>query len=562
MILDVTQAGGGSSELGTKPGTIKVGIGGQVTRFNLFAGSWAAQRTSVSLGDPPIKMSPLLVPGDGVADFFAAVWTDNPGHTLHITLFLDTDWQQVVDGPLSILSVELVKSSSGQVVLLGESSVEVNLSEAIDGVYVSQLSFKQENNLPDYDESPRVVLTNMSGSAVEVLERTQQHALEDREVYVEIVGRRLDAALALDDALEEISARVVALRELEPLREVDRAVLTRLELRDFLTTELEKEGLDEILRTQVLLSLLGLIPYDTDLFQLTIDLITEQALGLYDSETERMYLVGDSVELTPRDKLILAHEYLHALQQQHFDWAKLKKEAKGDSEASTALSALIEGDAYLLQFQYMIEHLTEEQQEKVLNPEEAMPVFDDAPYVIRRQFLFDQDGIEFVFALFSTGQWEAVNAAFKNPPVSTEQIMHPAKYLLGEKPVEVSLPDIASALGEGWSQVQSDSLGESFLRTYLETDTGTTNQVAADAAAGWGGDRYTISEGPDGGQVFVALIAWDTETDAQEFFERALGPLAGIPERRYAGIQGDRVLLIVAPSREQIQTVRDQFPGF
>ena len=310
--MDVTQAGGGSSELGTKPGTIKVGIGDQVTRFNLFAGSWAAQRTSVSLGDPPIKMSPLLVPGDGVADFFAAVWTDNPGHTLHITLFLDTDWQQVVDGPLSILSVELVKSSSGQVVLLGESSVEVNLSEAIDGVYVSQLSFKQENNLPDYDESPRVVLTNMSGSAVEVLERTQQHALEDREVYVEIVGRRLDAALALDDALEEISARVVALRELEPLREVDRAVLTRLELRDFLTTELEKEGLDEILRTQVLLSLLGLIPYDTDLFQLTIDLITEQALGLYDSETERMYLVGDSVELTPRDKLILAHEYLHA----------------------------------------------------------------------------------------------------------------------------------------------------------------------------------------------------------------------------------------------------------
>ena len=62
--------------------------------------------------------------------------------------------------------------------------------------------------------------------------------------------------------------------------------------------------------------------------------------------------------------------------------------------------------------------------------------------------------------------------------------------------------------------------------------------------------------------MFVALIAWDTETDAQEFFERALGPLAGIPERRYAGIQGDRVLLIVAPSREQIQTVRDQFPGF
>ena len=456
VIVDVTQAGGGSPELGTKPGTIKVGIGDQVTRFNLFAESWISQRTSVSLSDPPIKMSPLLIPGDGVADFFAAVWTDNPGQTLNITLFLDTDWQQAVDGPLSILSVELVKGSSGQVVLLGESSREVDLSQAIDGVYVSQLTFKRENNLPDYDESPRVILTNMSGSAVEVLERTEQNAFEEEDVYVEIVGTRVDAALVLDDALEEISARVVALREIEPLREVDRDIFTRDELRVFLTQELEADGLDEIIRSQVLLSLLGLIPYDTDPFQLTVDLITEQALGLYDSETERMYLVGESDQLTARDKLILAHEYLHALQQQHFDWAKLNREAKGNAEASPALSALIEGDAYLLQLQYMIEHLTEEEQDKILNPEETTPVFDNAPYIIRRQFLFDQEGIEFVFALFSTGQWEAVNAAFKNPPVSTEQILHPAKYFLGEKPVEVSLPDIASALGEGWSQVQSD----------------------------------------------------------------------------------------------------------
>lgn len=137
--------------------------------------------------------------------------------------------------------------------------------------------------------------------------------------------------------------------------------------------------------------------------------------------------------------------------------------------------------------------------------------------------------------------------------------MHPSKYFLGEEPVEVLLPNLAPALGDGWSQVDNGEVGEYFLRSYLET--GTAEQIAADAAAGWGGDSYAIFQGPGGEQVFVDLAAWDTETDAQEFFQYALDPLDNIPYR-YAGIQGDRVLLIVAPSDELIQAVREQFPGF
>ncbi|MBA3357455.1 MAG: hypothetical protein H0U18_16250, partial [Pyrinomonadaceae bacterium] len=40
------------------------------------------------------------------------------------------------------------------------------------------------------------------------------------------------------------------------------------------------------------------------------------------------------------------------------------------------------------------------------------------------------------------------------------------------------------------------------------------------AAAGWAGDRYALYEGSKPGDVFIVqLTAWDTQNDAQEFFD-------------------------------------------
>jgi hypothetical protein len=44
-------------------------------------------------------------------------------------------------------------------------------------------------------------------------------------------------------------------------------------------------------------------------------------------------------------------------------------------------------------------------------------------------------------------------------------------------------------------------------------------KLSKQAAAGWGGDRFVIYEGPRNSGIFLAQVtAWDTPADAQEFF--------------------------------------------
>jgi len=141
-----------------------------------------------------------------------------------------------------------------------------------------------------------------------------------------------------------------------------------------------------------------------------------------------------------------------------------------------------------------------------------------APMFIREQLLFPYgDGFNFVRRLYQTGRgYVAVDDAFKNPPDSTEQILHPEKYRTREKPVEVALPDLVAAMGPGWRKINSNVLGELDFRLILEqlTDTGRATR----GSAGWGGDRWLLLE-KDGQQALVIKAVWDTENDARNFFD-------------------------------------------
>src|SRR5205814_2053342 len=111
---------------------------------------------------------------------------------------------------------------------------------------------------------------------------------------------------------------------------------------------------------------------------------------------------------------------------------------------------------------------------------------------------------------------DAVNAAFSSPPRSTEQIIHPEKYLAREQPIEVALPDLAAALGPGWTQLRSDVLGELDLRILLEQFIDPA--VAAKGAEGWGGDRFSLLESTNGQLALLISTVWDSDDEAGEFF--------------------------------------------
>ena len=364
----------------------------------------------------------------------------------------------------------------------------------------------------------------------------------------------------LSRTLDKIAIDVVQMRDLEPLQEVDRNFMTREELSAFFVEELEEDR-EDISRGQELLAILNLIPSYMDLYRLYLDLLGEQVAGLYDTEEEKLYVIGNAEDFGPSEEVTFAHEYVHALQQQHFDIHALAESLEDDSEASAALSALIEGDASILQLQYMFSSLSQEGLGELFQAGEDSPVLDQAPYTVQQLLFYPYDeGVAFVTALLDTGRLDAVNQAYSNPPVSTEQILHPEKYFENEKPMSVSLPDLETTLGPGWSQIDSDVAGEFLLRTYLET--GSERTIAAAAAAGWGGDRYILLRGPQNERMLVLIIIWDAEEDAREFFDVALAPLEGSPNKQFVGIYEDRTLLIVAPTEAHIEAVRLQIPIF
>jgi hypothetical protein len=150
------------------------------------------------------------------------------------------------------------------------------------------------------------------------------------------------------------------------------------------------------------------------------------------------------------------------------------------------------------------------------------PVYDSAPAFLKEDFVFPYNqGATFVQDIFSNGGWAAVDNVYNNPPVSTEQILHPNLYP-SDTPIPVDLPDVAGVLGQDWREVSRNQMGEWY--TYLvlargaDTNARLDDNTAQSAAAGWGGDEYLVLHNDSTGQTaFVMKTVWDTPKDASEF---------------------------------------------
>jgi hypothetical protein len=319
--------------------------------------------------------------------------------------------------------------------------------------------------------------------------------------------------------LEAVQLRVNVVRELTSQRPVERQFINRDEL-GVLLIELFEEDREEILEDQKLYATLGILDKGTDLFDLLLGLYSEGVLGYYSSEEDKFYVVSASEELAPSEERTYVHEYVHALQQQHFDFESLFDEIEDNSDASAALRALLEGDARLSETAYVFEYMSAE--DRAVSEGQAsdalIQAFRAAPRVIQRQYLFPYiEGVTFAITLYQQQGWEGMNRAFDALPRSTEQILHPERYVAGDEPIEVELPDLVEAVGEGWSLVKSDTFGEFMIQAYIETAFAPERAFAA--AEGWGGDAFSLLEGPQGETLFVLSSVWDTEADAAEFRE-------------------------------------------
>ncbi len=321
--------------------------------------------------------------------------------------------------------------------------------------------------------------------------------------------------------IEAAELKVSALRDLSSSRVVAKQFMSRGEMAE-LMRGLFEEDRDDIGKDDALYKALGILPQNADLFDILLGLYSEGALGLYRAEEDKFYLVLEpGGEFGPDAERVYIHEFVHALQQQHYDFRSAFDAIEDNADASLALRALIEGDARLTELIYVTETMTEEEQAASQGgpPSQALiDAFRAAPYIVRRGYAFPyDDGARFVFTLYQQSGWAGVDAAYSRLPRSTEHILHPEKYLAQDEPIPVDLPDLVPALGDGWELAAKNTIGELALSTYLEL--GPSREEGLKAAEGWGGDSYALLHGPDGEALLVMLLAWDTGQDAVEFYD-------------------------------------------
>ena len=276
---------------------------------------------------------------------------------------------------------------------------------------------------------------------------------------------------------------------------------------------------------------LELAPPELDLEAAFREYYSANVLGYYEFEGEEITILREPgtqyAPLTFFERLIYAHEYMHVLQDQHYDLTQIW-ERVGESEnfdLNLATNALIEGDAEAVEWEVLDRLLTRMSDREldyiIRQAEQGMTVpgaSKPMPQAIEEAFNFPyEQGIKFVRSLVESAGWKRVHQAFtSDPPQSTEQIYHPERYLAGEAPIDVSLPDFSEIIGDGLRLVYDSAAGEFYLRQHLMTNLRRTR--AAAAASGWGGDRLRIYKDSAADELlWVWHLVWDGAGDASEF---------------------------------------------
>jgi hypothetical protein len=416
-----------------------------------------------------------------------------------------------------------------------------------------------------------------TATAVATEEVSTTQAISGPAVAPEVLAaRRVDA----------MGREVGQLRELPKRQEIVLNFLSEQELADVLRRiRDDPERQTMLARRQAVLAALGLIPHSGERFPTTVQTRARHLLAFYDPVQNQIFL-GPAVLDQETPDLSLIHQYAHALVDQHFDLLALQNKA-ANADAAQARDALMEGDATMvlalrsfgglqeMDLEAWAEHLagSELTDYEGYPTSQAMQALQHFPYA---------DGARFVQALLQTNWWPAVNNAYLDPPASTEQILHPQKYLSTprDEPRPVLLPDFSEDLGEDWHLVAQEVMGELVLRTHLDYYLPDSSE-AAQAAAGWGGDLAAVWRDLDGREVLVMRILWDDADEAIQFVEsyamvvarrlgqtsRVIRPIVPAGGRWWRGEQGDAflrrdkdgVLIIWAPDGETLERVLATF---
>jgi len=292
---------------------------------------------------------------------------------------------------------------------------------------------------------------------------------------------------------------------------------------------------DEEAKANNLFHALGLIPPEVDFRDAIAKAEAGAVLGFYNPEDKELVVRG--ADIGPYERAVIVHELVHALDDQHFD---LNRKFEGSKdESSFGFSALTEGNARHIENRY-VEQLSASEKRRYTERETEFASNADLSGIPRSLLVLlvapYEYGVELVEARLGRGGQSALDAAFTDPPTTSEQVLHPSKYLDRERSMAVPVPPADGTV------IDDGVIGELGIQLMLEETVGT--RQAAVAAEGWGGDWSVLySRGSD---VCVrADIVMEGPRDAQEL-RQALTVWAD------AGKRGARTVTAPEPDRVRL----------
>lgn len=327
---------------------------------------------------------------------------------------------------------------------------------------------------------------------------------------------------AADEVFEEMS-RITGLPIRTPLK---KRIITRPEVRHYLIENLHAEYTPKEFHVQeATLEAFGLVSRDFDLEKFLITFYTEQAAGFYDPRRKTMFIADWPSE--DEQKMVLAHELTHALQDQSFDLEKFLRAAREDDDATAARQAIVEGHAMAAMMQHLIgpddlaslPALEPLMAGLVHQQLEEYPVYSKAPYFFRLQTLFPYSaGMGFMQRGLAQGGWKRLNLIFSNPPATTREIYDPQLYFNPKPLPKISLPrpPVLSDVS-GLRLLAEKAMGElgycALLGQFISED------EAKRVGREWLADRYILYESTaPRGFALVARTRWSSDETALAFF--------------------------------------------
>jgi len=221
----------------------------------------------------------------------------------------------------------------------------------------------------------------------------------------------------------------------------------------------------------------------------------------------------------------MAHELTHALEDQHFEIENWAKAARPNDDSELAREAVLEGSAMAAMVEYLLQGSGRSLQDlpdidpaMLIGDMTETPLLKKAPPFLKDALIFPYlGGLTFSAAILKPTGWDGLAAIFAKPPVSTQQIMHPALYRSGKIPTAVTLPSIEKALGPEWTKLEDNIMGEfgwkEVLRQLLD------DPRAKSLAAAWDGDRYAVYEQKQTKRlVLITRERLASEEQAERFF--------------------------------------------